>query len=147
MGMFDSYVPQPALQCPRCHGPLAGFQGKDGPNALFVWTQGTAAPSYQTVDDEWQLPPEKRSTLRLPPRFETYTRCDHCQAHVDVTGFCEDGVWTRCVFGRHLRSTAISARRIDARWRQCSRCAEAWEEDPEMELSGCPGCGALTELT
>jgi hypothetical protein len=95
MGMFDYYVPRPSLTCPRCQAPLADFQGKDGPCGLFVWLQGIAAPSDQSVDEEWKLLPEKRGALRLPERFEIYTECSGCKLWVSAIGTCEDGVWAR----------------------------------------------------
>ena len=52
MGMFDYYEPDPALACPVCRAPLAGWQGKDGPCALLVWRQGVASPVDQAVPEE-----------------------------------------------------------------------------------------------
>lgn len=147
MGMFDYYLPQPPLKCRHCGGTLGEWQGKDGPRALFVWTQGVAAPTDQRVDDAYRARPEVRAAERLPERFEICTECESCRQWVEATGFCEHGVWVATARGRHLRSISSAAVRIDDRCRQCSRCAEAWEEeDPAARLAGCPSCGALTEL-
>jgi uncharacterized membrane protein YhaH (DUF805 family) len=35
---------------------------------------------------------------------------------------------------------------IHERWRQCSQCAEDWEEDPERTRARCPACGSMTTL-
>lgn len=144
--MYDHYGPEPPLRCPRCGALLQGFQGKDGPCKSVVWKQGEAAPVDQRVDDDWRLPADQLRAFRLPPSFEIYGLCPVCPNGVDVTGLCEDSVWQRCVFGRHANATAIPARSVLPRWRQCSRCAEAWQEDDSVTLAGCPGCGALTEL-
>lgn len=41
---------------------------------------------------------------------------------------------------------AIPARIIDEKWRQCTSCCEAWEENPNEVYSVCPNCHVLTEL-
>lgn len=147
MGMFDEYVPRPALRCPRCDAALRDFQGKDGPCAIFIWSQGVAAPVGQSVDADCMLPSEQAARFRLPPRFEIYTQCHGCGLWVSVTGFCDHGTWTRCTFGRHVDAVAVQANPIPERWRQCTKCTEAWEEeDDSVELSGCPRCGSLTKL-
>lgn len=147
MGMYDTFQPRPALKCRNCHGPLDGWQGKDGPCLLLDWTQGVPAPTGEGGD----FPPialAERTKLRLPRRFAIYTNCAGCQHNtIYVTGFCVDSAWKFCVFGLHLDANAIPAAPVDGRWRQCSRCTEAWEDDPGVDLSGCPSCGALTTLT
>lgn len=95
MGMFDWYVPRPAVGCPVCGSALAGWQGKDGPNFLLEWVQGSAPPTRQLVDDEWACSDLERAALRLPEAFEIYTSCESCETWVDALGSCEDGVWTR----------------------------------------------------
>ena len=52
MGMFDWYVPRPAVACPCCATLLSGWQGKSGPCSLFEWVQGVAPPARQLVDEE-----------------------------------------------------------------------------------------------
>jgi len=39
---------------------------------------------------------------------------------------------------------AVSACRIEADWRQCSACSDAWQEWAEIEYSYCPTCSRLT---
>jgi hypothetical protein len=51
------------------------------------------------------------------------------------------------VFGRHRDAPLVAATSVHERWRQCTHCTEAWEENPARELSACPRCGALTMLT
>ncbi|NUP05747.1 MAG: hypothetical protein HOW73_06770 [Polyangiaceae bacterium] len=147
MGMFDHYEPHPPLACPNCGTVLAGFQGKDGENALVVWRQGAAAPTDHPVDAEWRLAPEVLERLRLPERFEFYTTCERCQCWAVFTGFCTKGLWTESVLGNHLRSgETIPARSVAQNWRQCSRCIEAWQHPDSIVRAGCPHCHALTRL-
>jgi hypothetical protein len=41
---------------------------------------------------------------------------------------------------------AIDADALDGRWRQCSGCCDAWDEDTDLVFSICPTCRCLTEL-
>lgn len=147
MGMFDYFQPDPALSCPNCGGLLDGFQGMDGPSDSLVWRQGVPAPIDHSVDDHWQLPASELAALRLPERFELYATCERCRSSVDFTGFCTDGVWSESILGLHLeRETTIPARSVAPDWRQCTRCAEAWEHPDAIIRAGCPYCHALTRL-
>ena len=92
MGMFDYYVPDPALACPVCARPLAEWQGKCGPCALLVWRQAEAAPVEQRAG-ECNLSGSDRSAWRLPPDFEIYSHDCGCPFPVEARGRCEEGVW------------------------------------------------------
>lgn len=35
---------------------------------------------------------------------------------------------------------------VEACWRQCGNCSNAWAENPNVEFSRCPDCGELTKL-
>jgi hypothetical protein len=72
-------------------------------------------------------------------------------------GICVDRVWATCVLGNFHHdpedknwfaedAEPILAHAVDARWRQCTRCTDAWEEEPGVRMSQCPGCRALTSL-
>ncbi len=87
VGMFDTFVPVPALACPVCGGPLRCWQGKDGPCLLFVWTQGERRPD-STVDDV------VTDGSALPAEFAIYSYDCPCVDPVDAVGRCENGVWT-----------------------------------------------------
>jgi hypothetical protein len=50
MGMFDWYKPTGEIECPVCGVVLIEWQGKDGPNALFVWSEGEGSPVDQPID-------------------------------------------------------------------------------------------------
>jgi hypothetical protein len=94
MGMFDEFAPTPAVECPYCGTTLIGWQGKDGPCALFVWRQGLAAPLEQMIDDDCRLPADKMAKVRLPERFRfghPTAGCRYCP--VAGIGRTENGVW------------------------------------------------------
>jgi hypothetical protein len=95
--MFDWYRPIAEFKCPICELRLQEWQGKDGPNALFVWQEGIMAPIGQLVDEEVALPLLQRARARLPERFEIYSY--DCPRHQPIFARCEapDGVWTRTV--------------------------------------------------
>lgn len=40
----------------------------------------------------------------------------------------------------------VPAHPLQDGWRQCSSCADAWQESPDKRLSYCPNCEQLTEL-
>ena len=47
MGMFDTYKPAKGHKCPVCDEELLEWQGKDGPCALFVWSEGVPGAFHQ----------------------------------------------------------------------------------------------------
>ena len=100
MGLFDYYRPAHRLTCPICGAELAEWQGKDGPNALFVWAEGVASPVEQLVPSEVQADADKRAAFRLPRRFAIYSH--GCKQHQPVDADCEtvDGVWCTTVVRR-----------------------------------------------
>jgi hypothetical protein len=55
MALFDYYEPSGDRYCPACSTRLLSWQGKDGPNGLFVWVEGRATPAGQRVDDDVRL--------------------------------------------------------------------------------------------
>jgi hypothetical protein len=103
MGMFDHYQPDPILRCPKCNADLSGWQGKDGPCALFVWKQGEKHPVDQPIDDDVQIDPMERERFTLPETFEIYTSCSQCEQWVEAECRGENYVWTHAVVldGKH----------------------------------------------
>jgi len=92
--MFDYYEPVPAPVCPWCGAAFEVWQGKDGPNALFVWRQGDARPVDQRVEDESRTDPARLPEFALPDRFTIHGWC--VSGHgTQATGQCREGVWTR----------------------------------------------------
>ena len=71
MGLYDQYIPEPDLLCPRCGVTMEYWTGRDGPCRLLVWRQGAIGPDgYQSaVDDMARLPAEEVAVFRLPSRF------------------------------------------------------------------------------
>lgn len=102
MGMFDWYEPRPDVACPQCGAMLADWQGKDGPCALFAWTQGFLSPTEQRVDEECAIAPSARARFRLPDEFDLYTSCDSCKLWIDAHGSCESSIWNRTDLVRPL---------------------------------------------
>jgi hypothetical protein len=93
MGMFDSYEPSDQFTCAACGRPITHWQGKDGPNSLFVWRQGVAEPVDQPIAPESRMSPERRSRFRLPPTFDLSGWCE--QRHrTDAIGRCHGDVWS-----------------------------------------------------
>jgi hypothetical protein len=97
MGMFDYYVPDPPILCPKCGKPLQGWQGANHLNpALLVWKQGVAAPIDQRVDEECRGLPEVIRASRLP-NGEIWICGGECQcgfvAVGDFRGQVENSVW------------------------------------------------------
>jgi hypothetical protein len=41
---------------------------------------------------------------------------------------------------------AVPSHALQEKWRQCSSCQDAWEEEISEDFSYCPKCGKLTEL-
>lgn len=63
--------------------------------------------------------------------------------------FRERSEWlgVKAFLGQEVSSSQmIAAVTLDGNWRQCSGCAEAWEEHDEIEIARCPNCKQLTEL-
>ena len=94
MGMFDWYKPSGEIKCPVCGIALKEWQGKDGPNALFVWSEGEELPVDQPIDEDAKIPEEARRKFRLPEEFEIYSY--DCQSH-RVLAKCrtKDGIWSQ----------------------------------------------------
>lgn len=72
---------------------LKEWQGKDGPNALFVWSEGEGAPVDQPIDEDAKISEEARRSFRLPEEFEIYSY--DCERH-RVLAKCRttDGIWS-----------------------------------------------------
>ena len=87
MGMFDTYRPKGPPKCPACGHPLTEWQGKEGPNALFVWEEGIAYPVDQPVVEECKLPLERRMQWRLPASFTIYSY--DCDTHHLIYAKCK----------------------------------------------------------
>jgi len=95
MGMFDWYQPNGTLYCPVCKKELTEWQGKDGPNGLFVWKQWELGPIDQRASEDCKLSPADLARWRLPAKFEIYSY--DCPDHFPVVARCrtaKDGAWS-----------------------------------------------------
>lgn len=90
--MIDYYEPSQPLRCPVCSEPLAGWQGKDGPNALFVWREGSACPVDQKAGES-NIAITRYADFTLPPRFEIYTGDCPCDFVVEAICSANGGTW------------------------------------------------------
>ena len=95
MSMFDYYRPASEQRCPFCGRVLREWQGKDGPNGLFVWVQGALFPAEQRVDEDIRVAPSALERLRLPVRFVIYSY--DCPDHqpIEAVGTAPEGVWVQ----------------------------------------------------
>jgi hypothetical protein len=85
MGMFDYYVPVPALNCPDCGEPLSDWQGKGGSRLLVVWTQLDPIPAQDRFSSKEE---------RLPDgELGIYTSCSKCKMWVDADCVVKNGIW------------------------------------------------------
>lgn len=111
MGMFDSYEPVPALDCPAC-GSTCGakgrdeWQGKCGPCELLIWTQGKRL----AVSPHQRFGKEEMLGFSLPEEFSIYTNCPTCNVWIDAVGECRCGAWAETNitgFGRYPEYTNL----------------------------------------
>ena len=146
MGLYDHYKPEPPICCPRCNAVLDGWQGKDSQCAMVIWQQGIQSP-VGVVGDAGNRSTrflDSISSFRLPAQFEIYTSCSSCQQNVDVTGFCEHGIWTTVAMGRHRDKNQIHSEMLEDGWRLCSNCSNAWQTESLTASAVCPNCDSLT---
>jgi hypothetical protein len=93
MSLFDYYRPKSEQRCPVCARVLREWQGKDGPNGLFLWAEGAPFPVEQRVTEDERVEPAARERLRLPARFVIYSY--DCPDHqpIEAEGLAPEGVW------------------------------------------------------
>jgi hypothetical protein len=91
--MYDLYQPQPTIPCPWCGRDIEWWQGKDGPNLLFVWRQHEPHPVDDQSDPQFRIDPSRFVEFSLPENFEIWGRCP--EDHLPLARcHCVDGVWT-----------------------------------------------------
>jgi hypothetical protein len=93
MSMFDYFRPALEQYCPVCRRTLRDWQGKDGPNGLFVWAENSASPIDQLTPEEVRIDRSARERLRLPLRFVIYSY--DCPDHQPIEADCHapKGIW------------------------------------------------------
>ena len=93
VGMFDNYEPLPPIACPVCGSPSVGWQGKDGPCALFLWRQGEPHAVDQPIDGDAGIERSRFADFSLPPEFAMLGRCANGHQY-QAAGRAPEGVWT-----------------------------------------------------
>jgi hypothetical protein len=68
----------------------------------------------------------------------------HMEREYEVVGSDIISVW-QADYAQY-EALAVPATRLEGKWRQCSSCSEAWEEDVLIRVARCPACGKLTAL-
>jgi len=96
MSLFDTYIPAEILHCPVCNEKLSDWQGKDGPNGLFVWCENKKAPIAQNAADSNILDVD-RAKFTLPEKFELYSYDCNCKYPVLAIGMCTERTWNRTI--------------------------------------------------
>ncbi len=107
MSMFDYFRPASEQRCPVCARVLREWQGKDGPNGLFVWAEKLPFPLEQLVSEDERVDLAAREQLRLPARFVIYSY--DCPDHQPIEAECiaPQGVW----LGTSVRPSIASGRK------------------------------------
>lgn len=94
MGLMDWFVPDPPIACASCGKTVKVWQGKEGPQMMAVWKQGSAHPVEQRVDEEIRWSKTELERFSLPERFHITGHCE--EDHVThVACECSDGIWIR----------------------------------------------------
>ncbi|HEY8458135.1 MAG TPA: hypothetical protein VIL34_21265 [Actinopolymorphaceae bacterium] len=111
MGLYDEYEPSVSPTCPWCGTGFRGYwQGKDGPNAFFLWRQGDRHPVDQPIDEDARMDPARYTEFVLPAEFRISNVCE--QGHmVEAVGRCVDGVWQELDLSSERRKVAEKAMR------------------------------------
>lgn len=93
---FDWYEPHGDATCPICGEVVGTWQGKDGPNALFLWKEGRRHPVDQIADPDARISPDRYREFELPDAFTISGFCanDH---HVLAECSCIDRTWSTTI--------------------------------------------------
>ena len=110
----------------------------------FMWTE-FAVPDLKpfvffcssSSDEFWGI------NWQQPSQIIAYHH--HMEEEYEIVGSDIVELW-QADYARY-EELAIPAIRLEDRWRQCSACSEAWEEDEHVRISACPSCRQLTALT
>jgi hypothetical protein len=144
MALYDCFVPNPPVNCPRCGKALRGWQSKDGEPRLLVWEQGHASPVDEIGDDELKSPKESLQSLRLPSEFCIYgARCDcgydsNASYHFALLGTTDGGVWK--TLGPD--ESVLRLKDVGDEYLQCPICCDVVERRDGWRLYLCPTCEA-----
>ena len=94
MGMFDTYIPDPAIACPVCGAVLENWQGKDAQCMLLTWKQNEKHPiAHAWPEESVPVDQEFLDQFTLPAQFTIYTNGCNCDRMIYANGTCLDGIW------------------------------------------------------
>jgi hypothetical protein len=102
MGMYDSYIPDPPLDCPVCGERLGNWQGKEAQCLLLTWKQGHRFPIKHDLGDWVENDKAFLESQTLPPQFAFYTYGCKCNRWISAYGFCDKNTWMRSEIVTHL---------------------------------------------
>ena len=131
MGLFDEFIPDPTIACPKCEqGSLEHWQGKHSGNALYVWRQGVEHPVTQLGDEELRPSGDELREVRLPSEEGLWAAggtCNSCGYHAPFTLYSIDivvqgGKWSEVASDE----PPLKGIKLDDNWIQCPRCMDAF---------------------
>jgi hypothetical protein len=151
MGLFDYFIPDPPIKCPKCGHATTGWHGKHGGDCcLFVWRQGRESPVDQLADKDCRLDSGKLATCRLeraaiPISGGECKACGYLWWHSSfhVTADASSGVWTET----KIDPPPLPGIFITDSIVQCPSCADVLEPRPEQHLMLCETCRRLVLRT
>lgn len=144
MAVYDYYLPDEPRACPRCRGPLAAWQGWDGPCRFVTWVQGENCARDPNGEAN-VFSADHLTFLRLPEEFEAHTWCLHCWLGLVGRGVRRGERWAEWILTDD-RGLVADAVQIDAGRRRCNNCRATWEERESVPYRTCPRCDLLTRL-
>lgn len=96
MGLFDTYIPRPPVNCPLCGEEIPDFQGKDGPCGLLTFTQGEEIPFDEFFEEGLWRDYLPRESEEKPDDFELHT-FDSNRHWIEARGVVKDGKWVEVI--------------------------------------------------
>lgn len=149
MSLYDEFIPNPEIKCPKCSGTVRGWQGKPETGcALFVWKQGAKHPIGQSCDDDFKISQKELEAFTLPSQFSIWGgECMNCGFNLSYSeysfyGRCTNDVWSETLFEPYFK-----AKKTSENWYECEKCQNIWESSINKTHDHCPSCGIFCELT
>lgn len=97
MGLFDHYLPDPPLPCPRCGRVLPSeWQGTNGSSFLYHWKQGSVSAIDTDLSEEDIACSRKdylESAKHPDGNFLIYTHCEKCKGFIYAKTTVKDERW------------------------------------------------------
>lgn len=113
--------------------------------------EGISVYSIESLDElsfDYQSDGPARQLLTLSETENGNRGCFFVAEAISVRFHEDRYLGAQLFLGHEMPSSeAVEANRLENCWRLCSACSNAWEENPSIDFSRCPSCGALTRLT